>query len=262
MADCGISAILFDLDNTLVDTAGAGKVAIHEVSELLKRKLDRANISDICERFIRKLLKESFNPSAGQTIDEVRINHWHEALQEAGVYPGQDLASECYYIWKKTRLQTLSLPPDVLVLLESLKSSFKLLLLTNGDSQTQREKIEAVGCEDLFDAVVVGGEHAEQKPAASIFIHCFELLGVKPQECIMVGDSLDTDIQGGINAGVRATVWINKEGASAPQNITPDYNIPSVLDLPNVLTGLRCFLLHKANSHFVRTYQQSMSQVQ
>ncbi|XP_072534408.1 N-acylneuraminate-9-phosphatase [Salminus brasiliensis] len=241
MEDCGISVILFDLDNTLVDTAGAGKVAIHKVSELLKNKLDRANISDICEQFGHKLLKESFNPSAGQTIDEIRINHWHEALQEAGgVDPGRDLASECYCMWKTTRLQNLSLSPEVLALLDDLRHSYKLVLLTNGDTQTQQEKIEAVRCEGLFSAVVVGGEHAEQKPAASIFTHCFELLGVKPQDCIMVGDSLDTDIQGGFNAGVRATVWINKKGGSPPENtMMPDYTIPSVLDLPNVLANLR-----------------------
>uniref|UniRef100_A0A3B1KHF5 N-acetylneuraminic acid phosphatase n=1 Tax=Astyanax mexicanus TaxID=7994 RepID=A0A3B1KHF5_ASTMX len=262
MADCGISAILFDLDNTLVDTAGAGKVAFQEVGNLLKCKLDHANINDICERFGKKLLKESFNPSASQTIDEVRINHWQEALQEAGVDAGQDLALECYYTWKNTRLQTLSLPPEYLALLKKLRSSYKLLLLTNGDTQTQREKVEAVGCEELFDAVVVGGEHAEQKPATSIFMHCFELLGVQPHECIMVGDSLDTDIQGGINAGVRATVWINKKNTPPPQNITPDYNIPCVLDLPDILANLRCYLLHKANSLFSRAYQSEMSQIQ
>ncbi|KAI4886235.1 hypothetical protein NFI96_023519 [Prochilodus magdalenae] len=237
----GISVILFDLDNTLVDTAGAGKVAIHKVSELLKNKLGHANISDICERFVRKLFEENFDPTAGQTIDQVRINHWHEAIQEAeGVDPGQDLASDCYYTWKTTRLQALALSPKVLAMLEDLSRSYKLLLLTNGDTQTQREKIEALRCEGLFTAVVVGGEHAEQKPAASIFTHCFELLGVKAQDCVMVGDSLDTDIQGGFNAGVRATVWINKRGASPPENtVTPDYTIPSVLDLPNVLDNQR-----------------------
>ncbi|XP_036430433.1 N-acylneuraminate-9-phosphatase [Colossoma macropomum] len=241
MENRGISVILFDLDNTLVDTAGAGKVAIHKVSELLKNKLDHSNISDICERFVCKLFEETFDPSEDQTIDKVRINHWHEALQEVEVVdPGQGLASDCYYTWKTTRLQALALSPEVLALLEDLRCSYKLLLLTNGDSQTQREKIEALRCEGLFSAVVVGGEHAEQKPASSIFTHCFELLGVNPQDCIMVGDSLDTDIQGGFNAGVRATVWINKRGGSPPENtVTPDYTIPSVLDLPEVLDNLR-----------------------
>ncbi|XP_017320259.1 N-acylneuraminate-9-phosphatase [Ictalurus punctatus] len=237
----GISAILFDLDNTLVDTAGAGQLALHKVCELLRSKLKDTNSSDICKRFTRKLYEEKFDPSAGITIDDVRINHWHEALQEAGsVDPGRALASDCYNTWKTTRLQALTLSPEVLALLRYLKCSYKLLLLTNGDAQTQREKLEAVKCEGLFSAVVVGGEHAEQKPAVSIFTHCFELLGVKPQDCIMVGDSLDTDIQGGFDARVRATVWINKSIDTRPENsVTPDFTIRSVLDLRNILAELK-----------------------
>ncbi|XP_066535597.1 N-acylneuraminate-9-phosphatase [Hoplias malabaricus] len=241
MEHSGVSVLIFDLDNTLVDTAAAGKVAIQKVSELLKSKVDETKINDICGRFLHKLFEENFDPSRGQTIDDVRINHWHEALQEVeGVDPIQGLASDCYYTWKTTRLQVLALSPEVLTLLENLRSSYKLLLLTNGDSQTQREKIEVLKCEKLFSAVLVGGEHSEQKPAASIFTHCFKLLGVKPEDCIMVGDSLDTDIQGGINAGVRATVWINKKGVSPPKDSAiPDYTIPSILDLPKVLANLR-----------------------
>lgn len=52
----------------------------------------------------------------------------------------------------------------------------------------------------------------------------------------MVGDSLDTDIQGGLNAGLKATVWLNK--AMTPPGDTspvPHYIISSVLDLPAVL---------------------------
>ncbi|XP_046691158.1 N-acylneuraminate-9-phosphatase [Silurus meridionalis] len=237
----GISAILFDLDNTLVDTAGAGQLALHRVCELLRSKLKDANTSDICKRFARKLYEEQFDPSAGITIDDVRINHWHEALQEAeGVDCGRALASDCYYTWKTTRLQALALTPEVFALLQELKRSYKLLLLTNGEAQTQREKLEALRCEGLFSALVVAGDYSEQKPAVSIFTHCFELLGVKPQDCIMVGDSLDTDIQGGFNAGVRATVWISKNADALPQNcVTPDYTIPSVLELPGVLAKLK-----------------------
>ncbi|TSK22620.1 N-acylneuraminate-9-phosphatase [Bagarius yarrelli] len=237
----GISAILFDLDNTLVDTAGAGQLALQKVCELLRSKLKAPNTSNICKRFAEKLYEEKFDPSAGMTIDDLRINHWHEALQESeSPDPGRTLASDCYYTWKTTRLQALALSAEVLALLQELKRSYKLLLLTNGDVQTQREKLEVVSCEGLFSAVVVGGEHPEQKPAVSIFIHCFKLLGVKPIDCIMVGDSLDTDIQGGFDAGVRATVWINKSTHTLSENrVTPDYTITSVLDLPGVLAKLK-----------------------
>ncbi|KAK7140595.1 hypothetical protein R3I94_013015 [Phoxinus phoxinus] len=241
MESRGVLSIIFDLDNTLVDTAGAGRFAIQKVYELLtSTPVLESHIRDICECYLRKLHHESFDPSEGKSIDSVRIHHWYEALQETqGTDPDPDLANSCYYTWKNTRLQALTLSPEVRSLLEELRKNYKLLLLTNGDTQTQWEKIEAVRCEGLFSVVVVGGDHPEQKPAHSIFTHCFKSAGVLPQDCIMVGDSLSTDIQGGVNAGVRATVWINSDCKSLPQgSVTPDYTIPSVLNLNDVLAEL------------------------
>ncbi|XP_005416398.2 N-acylneuraminate-9-phosphatase [Geospiza fortis] len=126
-----------------------------------------------------------------------------------------------------------------------LRKGLRLLLLTNGERQTQREKIEACACQPYFDAIVVGGEQKEEKPAASIFHYCCDLLGVQPAECVMVGDSLDTDIQGGLNAGLKATVWLNK-AMTAPVDTSPvpHYIISSVLDLPAVLQKME----HNANA--------------
>lgn len=161
-------------------------------------------------------------------------------METVGSRPTPSLATQCYFLWKSSRLELLSLSPQIRDLLTQLRSRYKLLLLTNGDTQTQREKVETVGCEEFFDAVVVGGEHAEQKPHVSIYKLCFKMLGVEAQDCVMVGDTLDTDIQGGINAGVRATVWISStEGAVADGPVKADYTIPTVLELPHVLEQLK-----------------------
>lgn len=211
-----------------------------QTSELLKTTLgiDDHTVSSICDKFKQKLLHESFDPAAGRSIDDVRVGHWEESIEETvGSNSPPSLATECYYLWKNSRLELLSLSPQIIDLLKELRSRYKLLLLTNGETQTQREKVEAVGCEEFFDAVVIGGEHAEQKPFLSIFTLCFSMLGVEAQQCIMVGDSLDTDIEGGLNAGVRATVWISSAG-SPEGSVKPDYTIPTVLDLPHVLAQL------------------------
>ncbi|KAF7669895.1 hypothetical protein LDENG_00115360 [Lucifuga dentata] len=237
-----VKAILFDLDNTLIETASVGQVAIQKVSDLLKTTLglDDNTIRTTCDKFMDKLLHERFDPTAGRSIDEVRVGHWEESIQEAIGRCYTSLPTECYYLWKNSRLEGLTLSPDVCNLLEELGSRYKLLLLTNGVAQTQREKVAVAECEKFFDAIVVGGEHAEQKPFPSIFRLCFNLLGVEAQDCVMVGDSLDTDIEGGFNAGVQATVWISdKEGGVPDGFVKPDYTIPTVLDLPAILAKLK-----------------------
>ncbi|XP_068424609.1 N-acylneuraminate-9-phosphatase [Clinocottus analis] len=238
-----VKAILFDLDNTLIETSRAGGRAIRKTSGLLKTTLglDDNTINSICDKFKQKLLQESFDPSAGRSIDEVRVDHWEKSIQETvGSESPPSLAAQCYYLWKNSRLEVLSLSTDVRKLLKQLRCEYKLLLLTNGETQTQTEKVKKVGCKEFFDAIVIGGEHVEQKPFLSIFTLCFDMLQVEARDCIVVGDSLDTDIQGGLNAKVRATVWISSAGGARPDgSVTPDYTIPTVLDLPHILQQLK-----------------------
>ncbi|XP_013875331.1 N-acylneuraminate-9-phosphatase [Austrofundulus limnaeus] len=233
-----VKAVFFDLDNTLIETSKAGGAALQKTSELLKTELDLddASIQTISEKFKQKLLHEQKDGSVG-TIDDLRVRHWEESIAETlGRRAPPSLASQCYFLWKNSRLQVLCLSPEVRRLLKRLRGRYKLLLLTNGEAQTQREKLEAVRCEELFHAVVVGGEYPEQKPSPSIFRTCFHLLGVEPQDCVMVGDSLDTDIQGGVSAGVRATVWISGSESDGP--VKPDFTVPTVLQLPDILAQL------------------------
>lgn len=213
-----------------------------QTGELLKTTLsvDDNTITCICDKFKQKLLLENFDPAAGRSIDEVRVAHWDESITETlDRCSPPSLAARCYSLWKNSRLEVLCLSPEIRDLLKDLRRRYKLLLLTNGESRTQREKVEAVGCEEFFDAIVVGGDYAEQKPSISIFGVCFSILQVEARDCVMVGDSLDTDIQGGFNAGVRATVWINSAGNSVPHGaVKPDYDIPTVLDLPDILSRI------------------------
>lgn len=215
---------------------------LHQVIKLLQSKYHyKEEAESICDKVQVKLSKECLHPYS-TCITDVRTSHWEEAIQEAkGGANNRKLAEECYFLWKSTRLQHMTLAEDVKAMLTELRKEVRLLLLTNGDKQTQWEKIEACACQSYFDAIVVGGEQKEEKPAPSIFYHCCDLLGVQPGDCVMVGDTLETDIQGGLNAGLKATVWINKSGrvplTSSPM---PHYMVASVLELPAVLQSIDC----------------------
>ncbi|KAM9248416.1 N-acylneuraminate-9-phosphatase [Dugong dugon] len=237
-----VRAVFFDLDNTLIDTAAASRSGMLEVIKLLQSKYHyKEEAKSICNKVEVKLSTECFYPS-NTCITDLRTSYWEEAIQETkrGA-ANRKLAEECYFLWKSTRLQHMTLAEDVKAMLTKLRKEVHLLLLTNGDRQTQREKIEACACQSFFDAIVVGGEQTEEKPSPSIFYYCCDLLGVQPGDCVMVGDTLETDIQGGLNAGLKATVWINKNRI-VPQKSSPvpNYIISSVLDLPAVLQSIDC----------------------
>nr|XP_033791419.1 N-acylneuraminate-9-phosphatase [Geotrypetes seraphini]XP_033791420.1 N-acylneuraminate-9-phosphatase [Geotrypetes seraphini] len=236
----GVKAVFFDLDNTLIDTIGANKKAIQEVINILKCKYQFSEEEALitCDHFDTKLIQETSVPST-ISIDEVRTLYWEEAIQKVrNTEANRSLAAKCYLLWKSTRLGHMSLGKDTRDMLTELRKVAHLLLLTNGQGHVQREKIKACACQPYFDAIVVGGEHKEEKPALSIFQHCCDLLEVRPEECIMVGDNLDTDIQGGLNAGLKATVWINKSIPLVKPSLVPHYTISSVLDVPIILNNI------------------------
>ncbi|CAN6468056.1 unnamed protein product [Victoria cruziana] len=115
----------------------------------------------------------------------------------------------------------------------------KTCVITNGHPKIQRDKLEAAEASKLFDVILVGGEEAHEKPHPSIFLKACELIGSRPQESIMVGDNLKTDIQGARNANLLAAVWVNVHGiADIPEDVTakPSYTINNVIEVPQVLS--------------------------
>lgn len=110
-----------------------------------------------------------------------------------------------------------------------------LLLLTNGAPDLQQEKIDSIpGIADYFDHIIISGTFGAGKPAPSIFQHAMELLGISPEEGMMVGDNLDTDIKGAGGIGMRS-VWINHEGRTAPAGNLPTYEIGRLSELLDIL---------------------------
>jgi putative hydrolase of the HAD superfamily len=122
--------------------------------------------------------------------------------------------------------------------LDELKGKYKLLLLTNGAPDLQKEKI--AGFPELasyFDFIVISGEFGEGKPSPAIFRHAVELLGIDTAEGIMVGDKLTTDILGSGSIGM-PNVWINAHGVTRTDEIVPRYEIRRLRDLLGIVRQL------------------------
>ena len=120
--------------------------------------------------------------------------------------------------------------------LQWLRSRFELTaLVTNGASAPQRAKIERFGLTDYFDHIQVEGEFGRGKPDAAVYRHVFELLGVRPREALMVGDSISHDVEGALRLGMQAVLL-----ARSGQTDTPVENVPvitSLSELPSVIEG-------------------------
>eukprot|EP00249_Psilotum_nudum_P019439 c27253_g1_i2 orf=569-1132(-) len=160
------------------------------------------------------------------------------------VYEHKDLQS-CF---DRERLLAFQWVEGVDMLVKNLRSEgIKVGIITNGHPKVQRAKLKACGAEELFDTILVGGEELCQKPQKGIFLKACELVGCRPEQALMVGDNLVTDIQGGLNAGFLATVWVNiHKLEEIPSGMPkPHYLVMNIADLWQVLKGLGLHL----NSH-------------
>ncbi len=144
-----------------------------------------------------------------------RREAWRRGLRTACRTEDRDLCAELAegYVAERARRQTLF--EETLPVLTALRvAGMRLAMVTNGDRDLQRRKAAGSGLIPLFDQVVISGELGVGKPAPEIFEYAMGLIGARPDETVMVGDSLLRDIAGGAGAGIR-TVWLDRFGKGA-----------------------------------------------
>lgn len=127
---------------------------------------------------------------------------------------------------------------DTFRVLDELKKSYRLLLLTNGTPDLQWEKINGVsGLQSYFEVIVISGEYGRGKPDSGIFEYALGKMGIDASEAVMVGDKLTTDILGGNRSGIE-TVWINRNGVVRNDEIIPVHEIQSLSELPALVAKM------------------------
>ncbi len=122
-------------------------------------------------------------------------------------------------------------------LLEDVRRAHELALITNGIPEVQRPRIRRAGFDALFPVVVISGEVGAAKPAPEIFDEAMRRMGgPAKREVLLIGDSLSSDIRGGVDYGLD-TCWYNPgRQLLAEGGPRPDYEIHELAELRAILT--------------------------
>ena len=116
-----------------------------------------------------------------------------------------------------------------------LRKRYRLALLTNGISTVQHPRYKNSVLHGIFEAFVVSGDLGINKPDRAIFEYTLKQCRINDRsKALMIGDSLTSDIRGGINAGLD-TCWYNPSGKQHPADIVPTYEIRSLVEIYRVL---------------------------
>lgn len=239
-----VEAILFDLDDTLIHQDATDDASIvtalrstvrpdaltHRDEDLVKLvrttggNLWRAHpLFAYCRRIGISLGEGMWGRFANDDpgaeglqawAEEYRIVLWQAVLAELGLSGQVDPGSVSQAFMTERRSRHVFFP-EALAVLEALKGRYRLGLVTNGASDLQGEKISGAGIAQYFDVVVISGAVGVGKPDPAIFDFALNPLNVTREACIMVGNSIESDIAGAVNAGLHP-VWVNRNGSSNP----------------------------------------------
>ncbi len=121
--------------------------------------------------------------------------------------------------------------PDAIPCLEAL-ANYPLGIITNGDSEQQRQKLRHTEIEQRFRSVVVSGDLGVAKPEREIFDRSAKELGLQPNELLFIGDNPLADVHGALQAGWHA-VWLNRTGS---QQEVKALTVTGLSELPSLLS--------------------------
>ena len=122
--------------------------------------------------------------------------------------------------------------PHALEILGYLRDKgYRLHMITNGFEKTQHSKLQHAGLAEYFTEVITSEGSNSLKPHKEIFEYALQRAGAGKEESIMLGDSVEVDIQGAMNAGIDQ-VYVNHLGLTPA--IKPTYTVRSLKELENI----------------------------
>ena len=198
--------LVFDVDNTLyeqiVPFENAYKSLFDMDIDMEKFYLLSRYYSDV---------KFEASRNGEMTMDEYHIYRIQEAAKDLGVFLTDEQALNMQKEYKKNqqKLQMSDITINILKL--ARKNNVKLGIITNGLSEHQWSKIEALGVERWIDKdnIIVSGDYSINKPDVRIFEIMQEKLQLPNDFLYYIGDSIENDIVGANNAGWKS-IWINR----------------------------------------------------
>lgn len=216
-----IKVILWDIDGTLLSFKLAERAAIRAcferfgLGEITDGML--AEYSAINARYWKRLeLGELTKP-------QVLRGRFEEFFRAYGLDTGcvDDFNAEY-----QVRLgETVVFNDNAKELVERLRGRVRQYAVTNGTLVAQRGKLKNSGLDRLLDDVFISDVVGVEKPGKAFFDAVFAAIGTyEPDEVLIVGDSLTSDIKGGNNAGILCG-WYNPDGAPVPEDLRVDYDI-------------------------------------
>ena len=230
-----IKAVFLDIDDTLLDFDAYVRNAMKDGFE--------------------KFHLGAFDESVYQTFKKVNTLVWHEL--EMGVLSYEELLKtrwnrifaalnisfdgvvfETYF---KDCLFNSAIPVEgAMDILPYLQTRYLLCAASNGPYEQQVNRLRIGGMLPFFSHLFISGKIGHAKPSQEFFAYCLEAINadrgekILPDEIIMIGDSLTSDMAGAIDSGIK-TCYFDKNRKGNPKNLSLNYVVSSLDEIRSIL---------------------------
>ena len=226
-----VKAILWDVDGTLLDFAAAEKAAIQKLfgefglGECTDGMV--ARYSAINDAYWKRLERGEI------TKAEVLVGRYRDFFSEIGVDPR--LAETFNARYQVALGDTVAYRDDSLEIVKALHGKVKQYVVSNGTVVAQTRKLERSGLGRWMDGIFLSEQLGAEKPSPAFFEKVFAALPDIPKvDMLIVGDSLTSDMQGGLNAGV-PTCWYNPQSLPRPADMAIAFEIQNLQQIYELL---------------------------
>jgi putative hydrolase of the HAD superfamily len=247
-AEKQIKAVIFDLDDTLIDWSGQTR----HYSEVIRPHLDNmyqhlvgdghvlpdSDAFAVCyQETVSAQWKQAQETWSGISFE----NALATCLTTLGINPARIDLEALMRAYGVRPITGVELFPDTIPVLESLKQQgYKLGLVTNSMMPMWMREMELVNFEltPYLDIRVSSGDVGYMKPHPAIFCHIADLLGIRPEEAVFVGDRPVNDIAGANEAGMVSVLITPPHLTFELNGVRPDHIIKRLSELIPILEEL------------------------
>ncbi len=237
-----IRVILFDLDETLVDTVKSSLTATRRALDYLSPRIPEIDSGTVADQLVKEYMKiweaaDKTRPHPFDSAEELRIHFCRQAFEKVDIRD-HSVADEAGKLVSQWSRENHALFPEAEEVLRTLGRSYRLGVVSNGFSEIQREKIEATGLDRFIEEFWISSDLGVEKPDPRVFDRAIEHFGVPPNEMAYVGDNPHKDVPAAQGAGLMA-IWYDHGTRTPSQDHTPDHTITNLRELLAIFSEKR-----------------------
>jgi len=225
-----INNIFFDLDHTLWDFDKNSDLTFYKILEKNEINIDVAKFLKNYHPINRKYW-EMYRENRVSKAD-LRFYRLYDTFNKLNYNINDDLINQLAIDYIEHLSDSNHLIPDTLIVLNSLKSKYKMHIITNGFKEVQKRKLQKSDLIQYFETVTISEDVGVKKPHKLIFDQALKAANANIENSVMIGDNFNADILGALGAGMKAIYYdFHKTNHEERENVTIVKNLKEIIKI-------------------------------